>query len=96
MPLVSGVQLDRLDDQVECVDAVHFAGHAVGSIWREVEAFGEVEQAIHTPGVVVQHYQHRAGSVFRPREQEQMIGAEVEHRRDQEREPKPPPSWQRR
>ena len=26
-----GVQLDRLDHQVECFDAVHFACHAVGT-----------------------------------------------------------------
>ena len=60
-----GVQLDGFDDQVECVDAVDLAGHAVGSIGREAEAFGEVEQAIHTPGVVVEHDQHRTGCVFR-------------------------------
>ena len=62
-----GVQLDRFDDQVECVDTVDFARHAVGLARREAEAFGEVEQAIHTPGVVVQHDQHRARGVFCPR-----------------------------
>ena len=77
--LVLGVQLDRFDHQVECVDAVHFACHTVGIAWSEAKAFGEVEQAIHTPSVVVQHEQHRARSVFRPRDQEQVIGAEVEH-----------------
>ena len=79
MPLVLGVQLDRFDHQVECIDAVYFACHAVGSAWREAKVFGEVEQAIHTPGVVVQHDEHRARGVFRPRDQEQVIGAEVEH-----------------
>jgi len=68
MPFVLGVPLDRFDHQVECVDAVDFAGHAVGTAWREATAFGEVEQAIHTPGVEVQHDQHRARSVFYPRE----------------------------
>ena len=29
--LVLGVQLDRFDHQVECVDAVHFACHTVGT-----------------------------------------------------------------
>ena len=48
-----GVQLDRLDHQVECINAVHFACHAVGTAWREPKAFGEVEQAIHTLGVAV-------------------------------------------
>jgi hypothetical protein len=51
--LVLGVQLDRFDHQVECVDAVHFACHTVGIAWSEVKAFSEVEQAIHTPSVVV-------------------------------------------
>ena len=53
-----GVQLDRFDHQVECVDAVHFACHTVGIAWSEVKAFGEVEQAIHTPSVTLrQHMQ---------------------------------------
>ena len=79
MPFELGVPLDRFDHQVECMDAVDFARHAVGIAWREAEAFGEVEQAIHTSGVEVQHDKHRAGSVFRPREQDEVIGAEVEH-----------------
>ena len=63
---------------------------------EETQAFGEVEQAIHTLGVVVEHDQHRAGSVFRPRKQERVIGAEVEHRKTTKRGPKPPLGWQRR
>ena len=76
------------------MDAVDLACHTVRPIEREAKAFGEVEQAIHTPGVVVQHEQHRARRVFRPREQEQMIGAEVEHgcQKQKEREPKLPPA----
>ena len=74
-----GVQLDRLDHQIECVHAVHLACHTVGTAWREAEAFGEVEQTIHTFGVVVEHDQHRTRGVFYAREQQQMIGAEVEH-----------------
>src|SRR5712692_12128566 len=62
----------------------------------EAKAFGEVEQAIHTPSVVVQHDQHHARSVFRPRDQEQVIGAEVEHGWGQKTEGagarKPPPA----
>jgi hypothetical protein len=34
---------------------------------------------------VVQQSEHRARTIFRPREQEQMIGAEVEHGRNQKR-----------
>ena len=54
------VQLDRLDHQVECMDTVHFARHAVGTAWREAQAFGEVEQAIHTLGVAVQFSTRRS------------------------------------
>ena len=91
-----GVRPDRFDHEIEFVGAVDFACHAVGTAWREAKAFGEVEQAIHTPGVVVQHDQHRARSVFRPRNQEQVIGAEVEHGWGQKTEGagawKPPPA----
>jgi hypothetical protein len=41
--------------------------------------FGEVMQPIDTLGVAVEHQQHRARSVLLPREQEEMIGAEVKH-----------------
>ena len=37
-----GVQLDRLDNQVEGINAVDFARYAIGEAWRETEAFGEV------------------------------------------------------
>ena len=57
---------------------------------NETKVFGEVEQPIHTPCVVVQHEQHSPRRVFRPRDQEQVIGAEVE------RVPKSPLSCQRR
>ena len=74
-----GVRLDRFDHQVECTGAVDLASHTVGPIRRDVEAFCEVEQPIHALSVAVQQGEHRTGAIFRPREQEQMIGAEVEH-----------------
>jgi glycine/D-amino acid oxidase-like deaminating enzyme len=58
------------------------AGKDCSVDWREAKAFGEVEHAIHTPGVAVQHDEHRARGVFRPRDQKQEIGAEVEHGRN--------------
>jgi hypothetical protein len=76
---VLGVQLDRFDHQVECMDTIDFACHTVGPIGCEVKAFGEIKQAIYALGIAVEHDEHRAGMVFRPREQEQMIGAEVKH-----------------
>jgi hypothetical protein len=44
-----------------------------------VVGFGEVMQAINTLGVAIDEQQHRTRPVLLPREQEQMIGAEVEH-----------------
>ena len=84
-----GVQLDRLDNQIESVNAVDFARYAIGEAWRETEAFGEVQQTIHALGIAVQHEEHGAGAVFHPREQEQVIGAEVEHGGTGEREEMP-------
>ena len=83
---VLGVQLDPRDNQIESVNAVDFARYAIGEAWRETEAFGEVQQTIHALGIVVQHEEHGTGAVFRPREQEQVIGAEVEHGGTGERE----------
>jgi len=76
---VLGVELDRFNNQVECMNAVDLAGHAIGFAGDGAKAFGEVKQAIHTAGVVIEHLQQGTGAVFRPREQEQVIGAEVEH-----------------
>jgi hypothetical protein len=45
---------------------------------------------------MILHEEDGTTAVFRSREQEQMIGAEVEHGGNNEREPKLPPSWQRR
>ena len=73
-----GVGPDRLDDQVKFIGAVDFAPHAIGLARHEAVGFGEVMQAIDTLGVAIQQQQHRARPVLLPREQEQMIGAEVE------------------
>ena len=61
-----GVQLDRVNNQVESICAVDFARYAVGMAWRETKAFGEVEQAIHALRVAVEHEEHRTGARFRP------------------------------
>ena len=79
MPEVFGVRPDRFDHQVEFIGAVDLARYAIGLIRRNEQGFGEVVQTIDALGVAVLHQEHRARTVFRPREQEQMIGAEVEH-----------------
>jgi hypothetical protein len=76
---VFAVQLDRLDNQVNGIHTVDLARHAVGMTWDGAEAFGEVEQSIYAPSVAIEHEQQRTRAIFRPREQEQVIGAEVKH-----------------
>ena len=76
---VLGVRLDGLEDQIEFVGAVNLPGHAVVLARREDVGLGEVVQPINAAGRVISQDQHGTGAVFRPREQEQMIGAEVKH-----------------
>jgi hypothetical protein len=78
-PGVLGVGRDGFDDQVEFIGAVDFARHAVGLARHKVVGLGEVMQAIDTLGVAVEQQQHRTRPILFPREQEQMIGSEVEH-----------------
>ena len=78
--LVFGVGLDRFGNQINGLDAVDLAGHAVGFAGNRVEAFGEVQQTVNTADIMIDHEQERTSAVFHPGEQEQMIGAEVEHK----------------
>ena len=79
-----GVGPNRFDHQVEFIGAVDFACHTVGLVRHEVVGFREVVQPINTLSVAVQQQQHRARPVLLPREQVEMIGAEVEHGRERE------------
>ena len=83
---------DRFDHEVEFIGAVDLARYAVGHIGPDELGFGEVIEPVNALRVAVLHQEHRTRTVFRPREQEQMIGAEVEHARDRkdEREPEAP------
>ena len=74
-----GVGPDRFDHQVQFIGAIDLARHAIGLARHEVVGFREVMQAINTLRVAVDEQQHRTRPVLLPREQEQMIGAEVEH-----------------
>jgi len=76
---VFDVRLDGLDNQVEFIGAVDLPEHAVILVWRDDLGFGEVLQAVDPAGRVISHEEHNTGAVFYPREQQQMIGAEVEH-----------------
>ena len=73
------VRLDGLDDQVEFVGAVDLPRYAVIAVWRDLLGFSEVVQAIDPVRGVISHKEHGAGAVFRPRDQSEMIGAEIKH-----------------
>ena len=73
------VRLDGLDDQVEFVGAVDFAGYAVIAMRQYLMGFGEVVKPIKAMRGVIFHDKHDARAVFRPGYQSEMIGAEVKH-----------------
>lgn len=71
------VYLDGVHNQVQFARAVHLAGHAVVLVWRDLDGSGEVVQAVDPARGVTSHEEHDKRAVLRPREQEQMIGAEM-------------------
>jgi hypothetical protein len=73
------VELDVLDHEIEFVGAVDLPGYAVVVVWHDQSGFCEVVQPINPSGRVVFHDEHHTAFAFRPREQEEMVGAEVEH-----------------
>ena len=77
-PVVLGVRQDRFDHQVEFNSAVDFARYAVRHVRRDELGFREIVRTVNALGVAALHQEHGARTVFRPRKQEQMIGAEVE------------------
>jgi hypothetical protein len=50
---VFGVELDRFNGQINGVNAVDLASHAIGFAGNGVVAFGEVQQAVNTAGIVI-------------------------------------------
>ena len=74
------VRPDGLDDEIKFVGTVDLPGHAVVFGWRDDAGFGEVIQPVNSSGRVIFHEEHNAAFAFRPGEQDEMIGAEVEHR----------------
>lgn len=60
------VRLDGLDDQIEFVGAVDFAGYAVIAMRRYLLGFGEVVEPINPARRVIFHDKHDAGAVFGP------------------------------
>jgi hypothetical protein len=88
---VIGVRLDGLDYQIEFVGAVDLPRNAIVLARCGRVGFGKVMQPINAVCRVVSHEQNGTGAIFHPREQEQVIGAEVKHAGEtREREPKLP------
>src|SRR5215470_11073619 len=91
------VQADRLDHEIELVGAVDLARCTIGHAGLDELGFGEVIEPVNPLRVAVAHEEHGVRRVFRPRDQKEMVGAEVEHVLGGERrEPKLPPPRQRR
>jgi hypothetical protein len=84
------VRSDGFDHEIESVGAVDLSGNAVAFVWRNDPGFGEVVQPVDPSRRIIDHEEHNTAAAFRPREQNEVIGAEVEHGRPEEREPKPP------
>ena len=76
-----GVEPDRFDDEVDFIGTVDFARYAIGHSGPDELGFGEVMEPVNTLRIAILKQEHRARGVFRPREKEQVIGPEVEHRR---------------
>lgn len=76
-----GVGLDRFDYEIQAIGTVDLAGDAVGLTRLHANGLGEVMEPIDALRVAIKDEQHRAGAMLRPLKQEQMIGAEVEHKR---------------
>jgi hypothetical protein len=74
------VRFDGLDHEIEFVGSVDLSRDAVVLAWRHGLGFAEVVQPVNPSGRVISHREYNTRTAFRAREQEQMIGAEVEHR----------------
>jgi hypothetical protein len=97
---VLGVEADRFDHEIEPARAVDLASYAVGHSGPDELGFGEVIEPVDTPRVAILEQEHRVRRIFHPREQKEMIGAEVEHEGGKNQEAEiariPALHWQRR
>ena len=74
-----GVEPDRFDDEVEFVGAIDLARYLVGHSGADEQGFGEVMEPVNALRIAILEQEHGTTRIFRPRDQEEMIGAEVEH-----------------
>lgn len=72
-----GVRTDRVDHEVQSVDALDPARSAIGHDGLDELGFDEVMVSIDALRVAVIQQDHRERRVFRPREQEQLAQASI-------------------
>jgi hypothetical protein len=84
--------VNRLDHEIELVGAVDLALHTIGHAGPDELGFGEVIEPINATCIAVLHEEHGVRRIFRPRDQNEVIGAEVEHRRKKGGSDKLPPA----
>ena len=65
---VFGVEADRFEHKVEFVGAVDFSGDTVSHTGLDELGLGEVIEPVNPLRVVVLEQEHRARTIFRPRE----------------------------
>lgn len=63
-----GVKADRFDHKVEFVGTVDFSRYAVSHTGLDELGFREVVEPVNPSGVVILEQEHRARTIFRPRE----------------------------
>ncbi len=73
------IRPDGFEHEIEFVGAVHLPGHAVILVGRDDVGFCEVVQPVNPSRRIVFHDEHNTAAAFRPLEQNEVIGAEVEH-----------------
>ena len=78
-PVAFRVQADRFDHEIKLAGAVDLARYAVGHVGPDEQGFGEVLEPMSAPCSVVLHEEHGVRRIFHPRDQNEVIGAEVEH-----------------
>ena len=79
VPLMFVVWFDGFDHQVELIGAVDLPMNAIVLARPDAQGFSEVIEAIAPARRIIDHHEDNAGAVFSPREQMQVVGAEVEH-----------------
>ena len=72
------VRAERFDNQVKFVGAVDLARYTIGHVGPDELGFGEVIEPVNPLRVAVLHEEHGVRRIFRPRDQNEVIGAEVE------------------